>query len=157
MAGYVQSRAFLPQVPLRYGRSRGPCRTGRQQGGRVLKGLMLWLVRAAAWAALSLIAVLSLLPAQQVVRTGASGYLEHVFAYAVAAALTGFGYAGFSLRRIAVGIIAYAGLLEILQSWSLGRQAEFAGWAASSSGVLLGSLALYLCLTQAGRLKTSCT
>lgn len=103
-----------------------------------------------------MIAALSLLPAEDMVRTGVSGYLEHVLAYACTAALFGLGHARFGMLRIGSLMVAYAGVLEILQVWSPGRHAELAGWAASSTGVILGLLALHVCLTRTILRKAVC-
>jgi hypothetical protein len=46
-------------------------------------------LRLPAWGCVVLLAVLSLLPAEEMVRTGVDGHLEHVIAYAGTAFLFG--------------------------------------------------------------------
>ena len=79
------------------------------------------------------IAVLSLLPADAMVRTGIDG--QHFIAYAGTMLIAGFGYV---LKMVA--LCAYAGVLEILQNFSPGRHPSFLDFMASSSGVLAGGL-----------------
>jgi hypothetical protein len=77
------------------------------------------------------LAVLSLLPAQDMVRTGLPGELEHFVAYAGSASIAIAGYG----RRGAVRIIGlfwiYAGILEYLQHFSPGRHPSIVDFAAS--------------------------
>jgi hypothetical protein len=49
-------------------------------------------IRVLSWCCVILLAVLSLLPAQQIVRTGLPGRLEHFVAYAGSAAIAMAGY-----------------------------------------------------------------
>ena len=85
-----------------------------------------------------LLAVLSLLPAEGMVRTGIGGRIEHVVAYAGTAFLAGHGYRARGLGRIAAMLVAYAAGLELLQDFSPGRRSAIGDWLASSGGVLLG-------------------
>jgi VanZ family protein len=87
---------------------------------------------------MALIAVLSLLPAEDMVRTGAGGHIEHAAAYAGTALLAGLGFSRHGLSRIAAMLVVYAGVLELLQRFSPGRHPGLAGWLASSFGVLAG-------------------
>jgi VanZ family protein len=87
-----------------------------------------------------LLALLSLMPAQNMVRTGFPGQLEHFVAYAGSASVAVAGYG----RRVAVRIIGlfwvYAGLLEYLQRFSLGRHPSIADFSASALGASFGGL-----------------
>jgi VanZ family protein len=94
--------------------------------------------RAAAWGCVALIAVLSLLPAEEMVRTGVSGRVEHVVAYAGTALLAGLGYRDRGLVRVAAALVAYAAAMELLQDLSPGRRPAVGDWLAGSAGVLLG-------------------
>jgi VanZ family protein len=100
--------------------------------------------RVLTWYCVILLAVLALLPAQNMMRTGMPGQLEHFVAYAGSAAIAIVGYR----RRGAVGIIGsfwiYAGLLEYLQHFSPGRHPSIADFAASALGALFGGLAAAL-------------
>ncbi|MCB4769593.1 VanZ family protein [Ancylobacter sp. Lp-2] len=83
---------------------------------------------------------LSLLPAQDMYRTGAPKGGEHFVAYLGAALLMGFAFRG-GWRRgllIAAGFVALAGLLECLQRFSPGRTPHFSDFLASAAGVVSG-------------------
>lgn len=91
-----------------------------------------------------LLALLSLMPAQNMVRTGIPGQLEHFVAYAGSASIAVAGYG----RRVAGRIIAsfwiYAALLEYLQHFSPGRHPSIADFSASALGASFGGLAAAL-------------
>jgi VanZ family protein len=101
--------------------------------------------RVLTWCCVILLAVLSLLPAQDVVRTGLPGELEHFVAYAGS---TTIAIAGYGQRRGTVQIIGlfwiYAGVLEYLQHFSPGRHPSIADFAASAIGALFGALSAAL-------------
>jgi VanZ family protein len=102
----------------------------------------------AAWSCIFALAVLSLVPKEHMLRTGFGGHLEHILAYMGTAAVVASAY-GFTRRlHVAIGLIAYAGALELLQNFSPGRTPAVEDFACSSIGVLLG-VALF---TVAGRL-----
>jgi hypothetical protein len=65
-------------------------------------GLLVKSLRVLTWCCVILLAVLSLLPAQQMVRTGLPGRLEHFVAYAGSAAI---GMAGYGASRGGMQII----------------------------------------------------
>jgi VanZ family protein len=93
------------------------------------------------WFCVILLAVLSLLPAQDMVRTGIPGELEHFVAYAGSASIAIVGYR----RRGAVQTIGlfwiYAGVLEYLQHFSPGRHPSIVDFSASAIGGFFGGLA----------------
>jgi VanZ family protein len=92
-----------------------------------------------------LLAVLSLLPTQQMVRTGLPGRLEHFVAYAGSAAIAMAGYgASRGGMQIIGGFWVYAGILEYLQHFSPGRHPSTADFVASALGALCGGLAIAL-------------
>ena len=97
--------------------------------------------RILTWCCVILLAVLSLLPAQDMVRTGIPGELEHFVAYAGS---TTIAMSGYGQRRGTVRIIGsfwlYAGVLEYLQHFSPGRHPSIADFAASALGALFGGL-----------------
>ena len=102
-------------------------------------------LRVLTWCCVILLAVLSLLPAQQMVRTGLPGRLEHFVAYAGSAAVSMAGYgASRGGMQIIGGFWAYAGILEYLQHFSPGRHPAFEDFAASALGALCGGLAIAL-------------
>src|SRR5215469_15388493 len=100
--------------------------------------------RVLTWCCVVLLAVLSLLPAQDLVRTGMPGELEHFVAYGGSASVAIAGYG----RRGAVRIVGlfwiYAAVLEYLQHFSPGRHPSVADFAASALGALVGGLAAAL-------------
>jgi VanZ family protein len=101
------------------------------------------LVRAAAWAAVCALAVLSLIPVAVLIRTEAGGPIEHVIAYCGTAILLMLSYSNrFSPFVIVLGLIAYAGLLEVLQNWSPGRTPAFFDFLVSSIGAVIGVIAV---------------
>ena len=84
--------------------------------------LLMTSLRFLTWCCVILLAVLSLLPAQEMVRTGLPGRLEHFVAYAGSGAVAMAGY-GASRRGVQIigGLWVYAGILEYLQHFSPGR------------------------------------
>lgn len=96
-------------------------------------------LRLLAWGCVGLLAVLSLLPAEEVVRTGMGGYVEHMLAYAGTAVLMRLGHPGRKAWWTAAGLVIYAGLLESLQHYSPGRTPAVEGWLTSSIGALIGT------------------
>jgi hypothetical protein len=95
--------------------------------------------RLAAWGCVGLVALLSLLPAEAMVRTSLGGHVEHAIAYAGTAVLLRLGYPEQGFRRVVIPLVAYAGLLEYLQHFSPGRTAAGEDWLSSSIGVVVGS------------------
>jgi VanZ family protein len=85
-------------------------------------GLLVTSLRVLTWCCVILLAVLSLLPTQAMVRTGLPGRLEHFVAYAGSAAIAMAGYgASRGSMQIIGGFWVYAGILEYLQHFSPGR------------------------------------
>jgi VanZ family protein len=107
--------------------------------------LVMTSLRILTWCCVIFLAVLSLLPAQQMVRTGLPGRLEHFVAYAgsAAIAMAGYGVSRGSWQIIS-GFWVYAGILEYLQHFSRGRHPSIADFAASALGALCGGLAIAL-------------
>lgn len=96
-------------------------------------------LRLLAWGCVGLLAVLSLLPAEEVVRTGLGGYVEHMLAYAGTAVLLRLGHPGRKVWWSAAGLVIYAGFLEYLQHYSPGRTPAVEGWLTSSIGAVVGT------------------
>ncbi|KAA5614644.1 VanZ family protein [Rhodovastum atsumiense] len=109
----------------------------------------IWLlrgIRIAGWACIVVIAVLSLLPAEEMVRTSLGGLIEHALAYAGTTLLLGLSYR--RPFRISAAMVAYAAVLEPLQALSPGRNPAVADWAASSVGALIGAACVTFILQQ---------
>jgi len=96
----------------------------------------------AAWITIAALAVLSLTPKELMVRTDLGGPAEHVLAYTGTAFFVAAAYGARRWLGIAIGLIGYAGVLEVLQHLSPGRTPSVRDFACSASGVLLG-LALF--------------
>jgi VanZ family protein len=108
-------------------------------------GLLRTSLRFLTWVCVGLLGLLSLLPAQDMVRTGLTGPFEHFAAYTGSGAIA---MAGYGLNRGAVRVIGcfwvYAGILEYLQHFSPGRNPAVVDFAASALGVLCGGVAVAL-------------
>jgi VanZ family protein len=105
--------------------------------------LVLTSLRVLTWCCVILLAVLSLLPAQEMVRTGLPGQLEHFVTYAGSAAVSMAGYgASRGVVQIIGGFWLYAGILEYPQHFSPGRHPAIEDFAASALGALCGGLAI---------------
>jgi VanZ family protein len=65
-------------------------------------------------------------------RTGHSGHVEHVLAYAGTTFLTAMAFAERGLSRLALALLIFAGGLEFLQRFSPGRTSSI--WDFMFSG-----------------------
>ena len=102
-------------------------------------------LRVLTWGRVILLAILSLLPDQQMVRTRLPGRVEHLVAYAGSAAIAVAGY-GASRGGVQIigGFWTYAAILEYLQHFSPGRHPAIGDFAASALGALCGGLVIVL-------------
>lgn len=107
-------------------------------------------LRAATWACVGALALLSLLPADEMVRTSMGGLAEHAIAYAGTALMSALAYPA-RVYRSAVVLVLYAGVLELLQRFSPGRHSALDDWLASSVGVVAGALAAVAALRASRR------
>ena len=97
------------------------------------------LLRWLTWACVGVLAVLSLTPGDDMVRTGAPGQFEHFVAYLGTTAVACFGYGRrIGVIQVAALLIGYAGLLEIGQIWVPARHSDVIDFAAGSAGVAAG-------------------
>ncbi|MBM3621133.1 MAG: VanZ family protein [Alphaproteobacteria bacterium] len=94
---------------------------------------------------LLLLAVLSWLPGEDLPRSGLSGKVEHVVAYAGTMLVGGLAWPS---RRHAVrltgGLTAYAALMELGQLVAPGRHASILDFIAGAVGVVTAALLLRL-------------
>ena len=104
-------------------------------------------LRVLTWCCVVILAVLSLLPARAMVRTGLPGVVEHFVAYAGSAAIAMAGY-GASRGSIQVigGFWVYAAILEYLQRFFPGRNPTIADFVGSAIGAMCGCLGIALVL-----------
>jgi len=108
-------------------------------------GLLRTSLRILTWACVVVLGFLSLLPAEDMVRTGFPGQLEHFAAYAGSGAIAMAAY-GLNRRggRVIASLWLYAGILEWLQHYSPGRHPAVEDFAASALGTLCGGVAVVL-------------
>src|SRR4051812_2941238 len=98
-------------------------------------------LRVAAWTCVVLLAVLSWLPADDMVRTGVDTRIEHVVAYLRTMLFVGAAYAlRVGVLRLTASLTGYAGILEWGQNFSPGRDSSVLDFAASSFGVIIGAI-----------------
>lgn len=98
------------------------------------------LLKAVAACGLIIIVTLSLLPGSAMVRLHVPGWIEHFCAYYAAATLLVLALPGRrNLALIMLGLVALAGLMEVLQHFSPGRTPKVADFLAGSTGALLGA------------------
>lgn len=94
----------------------------------------------AAILALAALALLSLLPRDQMIRTGAAGWSEHAVAYAGTMTLLAIGHRD-RIARACAALIVYAGVLEIAQTAAPGRVPGLTDFLAGAAGALVAALA----------------
>ena len=94
--------------------------------------------RFLAWGCIFALAVLSLTPSEQMMRTGLSGRIEHAMAYAGTALIAAMAFGERGLFRLMFALLIYAGSLEFLQRFSPGRTSSILDFVFSGTGVLLG-------------------
>ena len=97
------------------------------------------LIRVAAAGAAVVIAVASLSPQLPAIETGFGDKLDHLAAYLVLSLLVGLGWSERFVPSVIVGAaVGFGGLLELLQHFSPGRQANWADFMVNSLGALAG-------------------
>jgi len=103
--------------------------------------------RITAPACIVILAILSWLPADEMIRTGLDGRIEHFLAYSGTTIIVLTAYAP-RLRHgsLAAMLVVYAGTLELGQHFSPGRHPSVVDFAASSLGVVAGAVLLELVL-----------
>lgn len=91
----------------------------------------------AFWACVSAVIVLALMPAAARVPSTGWDKGNHLLAFTVLAAL---GLRAYPAHTVAVllGLLVFGGLIELLQSLTPDRVAEWADWLADCLGLLLG-------------------
>jgi hypothetical protein len=104
----------------------------------------LLIFRCSAWFCVFLIAYLSLIPPDLMMRTPAPPGVEHAFAYGVTAGLLVLAHPVQSIWLIIGGLSAYSGLMELLQTFTPGRHPGLDGMLWSSAGAAFGGLSAAL-------------
>jgi len=95
--------------------------------------------QAAAWSCIVLIAVLSLLPGEELVRTDLGGHAEHILAYSMTALIGASAYSSIAPYRVFGALMTCAACLEYLQRFSPGRHSRLIDFAFSALGVVVGA------------------
>ena len=108
-------------------------RVGRQQAAIVVRKLYL----VAAWAALSAIVVLTVVPPNLRPTTDAPHDIEHAAAFLITGALFGLAYAGRE-RIWSIGALAFCAMIEILQLYVPGRHARWIDFAVDALAAVFG-------------------
>ena len=101
--------------------------------------------RPAFFACIVLLALLSWLPGDEMVRTGVNGRVEHVMAYFGTAILMALAYRErprLLVQFFLIGVLA--GIFEVGQLYVPGRTAAFLDFAAGSAGAALGCLSMWV-------------
>jgi VanZ family protein len=114
------------------------------------------LIRVAAGSAAIVIAAASLSPQSPAIQTGFGDKLDHLAAYSVLSLLVALGWSGRFAPGVIVGAaVGFGGLLELLQHFSPGRQADWADFAVNSVGAVTGlALAMLVRRTLAAFART---
>jgi VanZ family protein len=106
---------------------------------------LLRLFRAIGAVCLIALVVLSLLPGDERPHTGAAGQAEHAVAYFGTAMFLAFAFQTMRGRVAIISLlIGMAAVLEVFQRLIPGRHSQLIDWLASSSGAVLGVLAVIL-------------
>jgi VanZ family protein len=98
-------------------------------------------LRFVGWLGIAAIGVLSTLPgdARPHLGTDIPGQAEHFLAYFTTACVLALGYRKREhVTPIVLGLIVYAGLLEVAQLWIPGRTSQLIDFVASAFGVVAG-------------------
>lgn len=105
--------------------------------GRLMAGTALW--RGLLLAAMLAMLVLCLAPASPALPSTGWDKGNHAFGFVVLAVLSHRAWPGRTLIALP-GLLAYAGLIEILQSFTPDRFAEWGDIGASGVGLLIGEV-----------------
>lgn len=110
--------------------------------------MFLYFKRYTPFLAITAILVLSLIPGQFQVRTGASRHLEHFAAYFAVAGVLALAWGKAPLKLFCVGVLlmGLAATMEIAQVLVPGRTARLSDLAASDLGVASGLVAMWILL-----------
>jgi len=100
-------------------------------------------MRAAGWALLLGIAVLSLVPPSFRLVTSAPHNVEHLAIFAAAGLAFGLGYRSHYLLQT-IGCLAFAGAVEVSQHWVPGRHARLSDFIIDAISACIGVAAAWL-------------
>ena len=95
--------------------------------------------KMATWACIVMLAVLSLMPSEQMIVTGASDLAEHALAYFLTGSIAAAGYSHrVKAFQLIIGFSVYAAVLEFAQFLAPDRYPDIYDWLAGSIGAILG-------------------
>ncbi len=96
-------------------------------------------LQVASVLAVCLIVLLSVIPGDMQIRTGAPKTFEHLVAYLLSGLMLAQAFGGYRRAPIVVVfLVALAGGLELFQHWLPGRTFDYKDWEASSVGSMVG-------------------
>ena len=105
------------------------------------KGALRLTARLGFFITMAAVALMSLLPQQDIPRVDVSDKAEHFAAYAILAVLGAFGFLG---RRTWLWLLlflpTFGAVMELLQAFSPGRSPDIADAATNMVGVMVGLL-----------------
>lgn len=106
--------------------------------------VLAWVATLLAGCCVLAIAVVSLLPADEMLRTGIGGHTEHVVAYTLTTLAVAHSRRHGRLALVSGALIAYAAALEFLQRFVPGRSSELIDLLFSIAGVATGASIIVL-------------
>ncbi|MDB5731142.1 MAG: hypothetical protein JWQ03_1037 [Variovorax sp.] len=101
------------------------------------------MIRGAFWACALAVLVLALMPPTPHMPTTGWDKSNHLLAFSTLAVLGLWSWPGRTVA-VLVALLAYGGLIEILQSFTPDRSAEWADLLADGLGLLVGTLVVWL-------------
>jgi VanZ family protein len=101
----------------------------------MIKRSMAW--RGAFWLCALMVLLLALMPAAPTMPGTGWDKSNHLLAFAVLGALGFLSYPG-RVAWLLLALLAYGGLIEVLQWFTPGRFAEWTDWLADAVGLIIG-------------------
>ena len=101
------------------------------------KYLALQAARLTAWILAIVILMLSVVPARLRPETGLPSHVEHLGIFVLTGMMFAYGY-GRRLLLVAVGLVAFAGLVEFVQLFAPGRHARLSDLIVDAASVCAG-------------------
>jgi VanZ family protein len=102
-----------------------------------LQELMARCFQAAAWIAIAAITLLSVVPPSFRPTTSVPRKMEHLLIFGIAGLALSLAYRASPLYQI-IGMIVFAGALEVAQYWIPGRHARMSDFVINAIGAIIG-------------------
>jgi VanZ family protein len=122
---------------------RPPGRVSQLLSMNIRKSYMAKLSKASAWLLVVAITVLSVVPSTSRPITPAAHDLEHFLIYLATGLAFGIGYPR-AARRLAIGLVVFAGAIEFVQLFIPGRHSRLSDFIIDAVAVCLGVTVSYL-------------